>query len=386
MQKQTLTAALRRAARWTLLAGVCLLTLEVAARVDDWFTYGAPLLGSYNIDQLFQVTPAGLRGVPYGRYAKWRLDSRGYRGPEVRSDSGQIRVVTYGASETFGIYEDPGQEFPRVLERDLNAAADGANFEVVNVAMPGMRVGSGISYLQEIGATLHPKVVIIYPTPTHYIGVTRPYCGRAAQGPSVPARQPPELRMLQKARDRLKEALPPAVLTWVRAASIAWSNRGRVVLDRVAPVSLAAFQTDLVCAIRTTRQIGAVPIVVTHANRFAKTARPDDAYWLTGWRLQYPELRQDGLLSLETSANAVIRSVAHNQDVPLVDASADLSGEPGNFADHAHFTDLGSKRMADLLAVAVLRALGEEGLFGPQQSVAPAGALLPNAEAHAAVR
>lgn len=357
MDRTTATAALRGVARGTLLACVCLLTLELAARLDDWLAYGAPLLGSYNIDQLFRVTPAGLRGVPHGRYAKWQLNSAGYRGPEIRSDDGQIRVVTYGASETFGIYEDAGQEFPRVLERDLNAAGTGTRFEVVNAALPGMRVGSGVSYLEEIGATLHPQAVIIYPTPTHYIGVTRAYCGRTDTTASVPPRQAFELRVLQKARDRLKEVLPPAVLTWAREAGIAWSNRGRVVLDRVGPESLEAFRTDLVCAIRITRRIGAVPIVVTHANRFAATARPDDEYWLTGWRLQYPVLRQSGLLPLEASANMVIRAVAEEQGVPLVDASAALSGDPGNFADHAHFTDLGSRRMAALAAGAVLQAL-----------------------------
>ena len=359
---------LRRGARWTLLAVVCLVTLEAAARVDDWLSYGAPLLGNYDIDQLFRVTAAGLRGVPNGRYAKWVLNSQGYRGPEIRADHGQMRVVTYGASETFGIYEDPGQEFSRVLERDLNTAAHTGDFEVVNAGMPGMRVGSGISFLREIGATLHPKAVIIYPTPTHYIGVTRPYCGRSALAPSVPERQPPELRVLAKARDRLKELLPPRVLTWARKAQIAWEVHDRTVLDDVAPQSLAAFRADLECAVRTSREIGAVPIVVTHANRFAATASPDDDYWLTGWRLQYPVLRQEGLLPLEANANVVIRSVAHEQGVPLVDAASTLSGDTSNFADHAHFTDAGSARMAGLLAIAVLRALNETPL--PQGSAA----------------
>ena len=100
-----------------------------------------------------------------------------------------------------------------------------------------------------------------------------------------------------------------------------------------------------------------MPIVLTHADRFASSARPDDQYWLTGWRFQYPEMRQSGFLKLESSANAVIRSVAREQGVPLVDAAAVLSGDPRNFADHAHFTDLGSSRMARLLTGAVLRAL-----------------------------
>lgn len=358
MNQSVRVAALRVVARWALLACVSLATLEAAARVDDWLTYGAPLLGSYDIDQLFQVTPAGLRGVPHGRYAKWQLNSAGFRGPEVRTDSGQTRVVTYGASETFGIYEDPGQEFPRILERDLNATdRNGRGFEVINAGVPGMRVGSGAAYLQQIGAALHPKVVIIYPTPTHYIGVTHPYCDRTTERASVPPHQPPELRVLKKAQDRVKEVLPPAALTWMREAGIAWDNRGRAALDRVATVSMEAFRTDLACAIRASRETGALPIVVTHATRFAATPRPDDEYWLTGWRFQYPELRQSGFLSLEASANEITRAVAHEQGVPLVDASVALGGDPKNFADHAHFTDLGSTRMADLLTSAVLGAL-----------------------------
>ena len=384
MHPETNTITLRRAARWALLAVACLLTLEAAARVDDWLSYGAPLFGNYDIDQLFQATPGGLRGVPHGRYAKWQLNSRGYRGPEIRSDSGQIRIVTYGASETFGIYEDPGQEFARVLERDLNAASHAGNFEVVNAGIPGMRVGSGISYLQEIGATLHPRAVIIYPTPTHYIGVARPYCERAVDAPSIPPRQAPELRVLEKARDRLKELLPPTVLTWLRKASIAWSVRDRTVLERVAPASLDAFRSDLECAIRATREIGAVPILVTHANRFGAVARPDDDYWLTGWRLQYPDLRQQGLLTLETSANAVIRSVAHGEDVPLVDAATALSGDGRNFADHAHFTDLGSQRMARLLELAVLRTVEAGRVRPPSQKQAAAIALPAGAPSHTA--
>jgi lysophospholipase L1-like esterase len=76
-----------------------------------------------------------------------------------------------------------------------------------------------------------------------------------------------------------------------------------------------------------------------------------------GWRLQNSELRQSGFLSLEASANTVTRAVAHEQGVPLVDAAAALSGDPRNFADHEHFTDLGSRRMADLLTGAVLGVL-----------------------------
>ncbi|MDB6083977.1 MAG: hypothetical protein JWN43_1858, partial [Gammaproteobacteria bacterium] len=332
----------RRAVTWLGLVVVFGATLELAARVDDWITYGAAVFGSYDMDGLFRPTPRGYRGVPHASYAKWGLDALGFRGPELRPAAGQIRVVAYGASETFGIYEDPGLEFPRVLERDLNSRTAPDRFEVVNAGMPGMRVGSGITYLSDIGQEVHPQVVVIYPTPTHYIGVTHPYCGRPLVVPVRAAISLPHLRMVDKLKDRLKEALPPAELTLMRQFGIALAARGERVIDRVETQSLAALETDLHCAVKAARDIGAIPILVTHANRFGPGPRADDDYWLTGWRLQYPQMRQSGLLDLETSANARIRAVASQERVKLVDAAAVLSGIPDNFADHAHFTNTGA--------------------------------------------
>lgn len=338
--------------RWALVAVVVVATFEFAARVDDRISFGAPILGNYEMDQLFTLTPRGWRGVPNGQYVKWALNASGFRGPDIRPDRGQVRVVAYGASETFGIYEAPGQEFPRALERDLNEPAGVPEFEVINAGMPGMRVGSGISLLQDIAVALRPKVVLIYPTPTHYIGVTRPYCGRPVVMQDGEGERP-TFRIAEKIKDRVKGSLPRSWLSALRSAGIAWTMRGRQPLDHVAPESLAAFETDLRCALSAVKESGAVPILVTHASRFASTPRPDDDYWLTGWRLQYPEMRQSGLLSLEAAANAQVRSTAAEEGVRLVDAAAALSGDEASFADHAHFTDIGAGKMARLLAPAV---------------------------------
>jgi len=75
----------------------------------------------------------------------------------------------------------------------------------------------------------------------------------------------------------------------------------------ITPPALA---TDLRCAVQAAREIGAIPILVAHANRFGPGPRPDDYYWLTGWRLQYPEIRQGALLDLEARVTARIRAVA----------------------------------------------------------------------------
>ena len=368
----------RRTALWLVLAVVCAATLETAARVDDWLSYRAPMLGTYEMSALFRPTPRGWRGVPHASYVKWALNAEGFRGPELKTEAGQIRVVAYGASETFGIYEDPDKEFPRALERNLNLRVAPDEFEVINAGVPGMRVGSGISFLYDLGRELHPKVVVIYPTPTHYVGVTHPYCGRPIMLPQPPAVAWPKLRVAERIKDRLKDLLPAAGMTMLREIAIAWSVRHGRILDRVQPQSLEALDTDLRCAVAAAREIGAIPILVTHANRFGPKPRPDDYYWLTGWRLQYPEIRQSALLDLEASANARVRTVAEQEHVRVVDAGVVLSGDPANFADHAHFTNRGAEKMGMLLAGAIAETLvaGEPDAHpGPGSSAAVSAAL-----------
>lgn len=355
---------LQRCLSWVGLACVFFITMEIAARVDDWLTYGAPPFGSYEMDQLWQETARGMRGVSHARYVKWGLNGQGFRGPEIRVEEGQTRVVTYGASETFGIYEDSGHEFPRALERDLNADSAPGRFEVINAGIPGMRVGSGVQFLEDIAHDFHPSVVVIYPTPTHYVGVTRPYCGRPPAPPQE-ASGAFDSRLLEKVKERLKSLLPPRGLTVLRRVGIAWAVRGGHVLDQVQPESLDALRSDLRCALAAVRAGGAAPVLVTHANRFGSTPHADDDYWLTGWRGQYPRIQQKTLLELETRANRVIREVAAEQHVQFVDAAAALSGDPDNFADHAHFTNTGAEKMARLLARPVLQAASTAAVRRP---------------------
>ena len=347
---------LRRALRALWLVCVFGLTLEIAARLDDRLHYDAPVLGNYDFDQLVRSTDRGFRGVPHGRYLSWSLNGDGLRGPEVPPDIGQTRVLVYGASEAFGVYEDDGKEFPRVLESELNALSAPDRYDVINAGIPGMRVGSGTSLMRELQQRFHPRVIVIYPTPTHYIGVSRPYCDRSPKSHSIEASPGTRSRIVGKVKDEAKRVLPLTALSALRKASIAWQMRDQTPLVRIDPASLEAFEADLHCALHTARELGMIPVLVTHANRFGKIANPDDAYWSTGWRLQYPELIESGFLDLEQRANKAIRKVALEERVKLVDAAAAIGGHPNWFADHAHFNNDGAAQMGALLAPAVLDA------------------------------
>ena len=107
-----------RPVRWTAYALLALLTLECCARLEDSLRQQAPMNRPHNIDSVFHDSPEGRQGRPGARFAKWSMNSLGYRSPEPRPDS-SVRILTFGASETFGLYESAGNEYPRQLEREL---------------------------------------------------------------------------------------------------------------------------------------------------------------------------------------------------------------------------------------------------------------------------
>lgn len=336
-------------------------TLEVCARLDDRFATGAAILSNYDFDQLFKFDGATMRGIPHARFAKWKLNSIGMRGPEPRLLPNQTRILVYGASEVFGIYEAPGYEMPASLERQIQKVRPNYHFEVFNGGIPGMRVGSGTSFIKELGHRLHPTVVIIYPTPTHYIGVTRPHCGRTFRSPRErDTKAWPASRVFAKFVPEIKSLLPPVLLQSARLMLIKKELHGRPVLLRVPEASIDAFETDLNCAIDAVQAIGAVPILVTHASRFATVNQDGDGYWLTGWRAQYPELDERGFIDLELRANQRIRRVAFARNMILAPADTVVGGKAVNFADHAHFSDQGAAEMAGLLTDAVLQSAREK--------------------------
>lgn len=347
-----------RAVGLALFVVLAILTMELAARVDDFIRYEAPLTLNYNFERLFTFDGKVVRGVPHARYAKWSLNSLGLRGSEPQLADGAQRVVVYGASEVFGVYETDGKEFPRVLEEQLRKLGGSDHVTVFNAGIPGMRIGSGTEYLASLVQKLSPQVVVLYPTPTHYIGVTRPNCGRPPRPAVADAgAERPASRLLGKAIDRLKENLPKSFLTVSRRLAIAWEMRGREPLASVDPASLSALEVDIKCAVQAVRKAGARPVLVTHANRFGTSTRREDADWLTGWRMQYPELSELGFVDLENRANDVIRNVAAADGVLLLDAAIAVGGRPEWFADHAHFNDEGSQRMGRVLAEGVLEQL-----------------------------
>lgn len=332
-------------------AGVLLavFTLEFCARLDDYLSYRAPIWRSYDESDLYTRDNIGARGKPWARYKKWQLNSLGFRGPEL--ESGRVRIICMGASETFGLYELPDKEYPRQLERELNDWAGRDSFQVVNVAYPGEEIPTQILRLPEIAEEIRPRVALIYPSPAQYVWL--PWLRRDSGTSRENSRVHFEWRLAPNLRELAKRSLPESLQSYLRERRIRQAVRIYGAMDKVPEENVERFRGDLEELIKTLRRFGIEPVLVTHATQFGPVRQVSSASErsaLLSWRKFFPMLKEDGFLDMEWRMNGAMRQVAAEQHLTLIDAAREIPPGRQNFADFAHFTTTGAHLMAVQLA------------------------------------
>ena len=365
--------ALRRVGEWTLLLALFGVTAELACRIEDRIRFGTPILSRYrSVADLFVRDADGMHGRPNAGYQQWKLNNLGLRGPDVSiaKPAGTIRVITAGASETFGMLESTGREYPRQLQDSLNALGracpvEGPVFEVLNAGLPGMTLPTIEQHtrarLQELG----PDVMVVYPSPVQYLDEFLP---RAARPDSTPGSRTPPVsqalhpRFAQRMRTQLKALLPEFVATYLRKRHIDDYRRshGREAgFAGIPPERMSAYEGDLRKMIGTIRTTGAVPVVVTHANALMRPGA-DAEHQLVAWEKFYPLAAGRTIVAFDSAARGVTLDVAADSMATSVDLAAILTAGPtdGLFTDFTHFSDEGAGRAAGSIAPAVFTASG----------------------------
>jgi hypothetical protein len=337
---------MRLLARILMCSVLAVLVLEAAARIDDRINYGASIFDNYSNESLYIVDGSKKRGKPHARFKKWALNSLGFRGPELTD--GGTRVVCFGSSETFGLYESEGNEFPRQLERHLNNESRGKKFQVVNVAYPGETLRSAAARVDEVVAFINPEFAIIYPSPGNYIWLPwlKPSSG------ARPNRF--ELRIAENVRTLGKEILPHSVQDRMRRREIARESAKYGTLPRLPQENVEVFQKDLATLVEELQNRGVKVLLVTHATYFQEPLDQRQKQLLTAWRRFFPMLEEDGFLDMESRMNEVVRRVAFQYQVPLIDAERKLPRGSENFADFSHLTDKGASELATEISIALV--------------------------------
>ncbi len=353
----------RRILRWLIAGCLALTTLEVAARVDDWLRHGADPLAYYGPKNLLALSDEGeTHNRPLARFEKWRHDERGYRVSTPPGTTPPVaRWTCLGSSETYGLYERPGGEWPAAL----GALVAPAGVRVDNASVVGISPFELKWYLDRHVLPYEPDLVIVVISPFIFtLGLASGVEPDSAQfaDPARIARmrvsRAPTLReqsrFLAKAQRSVIRRLPP---DWTRRLAIASKERklerlrraGKrpdTLLDVPPPPTVATYVEVLG---RLQRQLAARGVdlaVCTYPNslRLDGTLAVRDA--ILDRTLWLPQYSAEGLCAIAAQFAAATRAFCDTSGAVLIDLEAAVPPGTENFADSVHLTDLGAERAA----------------------------------------
>ncbi|MCC7429297.1 hypothetical protein IT568_00500 [bacterium] len=92
------------------------------------------------------------------------INGKGFRGRDfqTKKEEGTTRIVTLGASSTFGYYDRENETYPFYLEKMLNEKFPQKHFEVINLGIPHLKSENILSLFEKEALELKPDFVTFY--------------------------------------------------------------------------------------------------------------------------------------------------------------------------------------------------------------------------------
>lgn len=93
-----------------------------------------------------------------------RINRHGFRGPDydIAKDPEVIRVVTLGASSTFGYHDRDDETYPYYMEQLLAESCAPRRFEVINLGVPHLTSSEILELFRREALPLQPDIVTFY--------------------------------------------------------------------------------------------------------------------------------------------------------------------------------------------------------------------------------
>ena len=347
-------------AKWTVMIVLTLgalvlmlLAAEVAIRVRQTIRYGT----ASTIDEYYTVDPKlGLR-IPIANMTKGHIsiNSLGFRGPEIAvpKPPATVRIAYLGASTTW-CAEVSGNEYvwPHIATASLAQAFPNRRFDYVNGGVPGYTVASSLKNLELRVAPLQPDVVVIYEGINDLTGELRDVAVR--QGVISEAKEP---EMLWVGRYSLLWKLVEKNLRVLASERDARRNQGRLKLD--ASSLGEQFRKELTHFVRVAQKDAKLVAVTTLATRVRPDQTPEQQMSALSSAIFFmPFITAKDLIDAYARYNQIIREVATDTGALLID------GEDTILGDGTHFTDAGSRAMAERVSRALIRGLAGQNVVG----------------------
>ena len=256
----------------------------------------------------------------------YSINKHGLHGPEIHDPKTTPRLLTLGNSCTFGWGVNDDQGYVRQLDMMLDH-----KWEVINGAIPGYTSFQGLKHYDLYLRSLKSDVVLI-------LFAFNDHWAAASQIADKDQQLPPQMLLdLQNALSRLHSyrLLKKLLLSTIEEHPDSLFDRANIVY-RVSPDD---FESNLSEMIELIQQDNALPVLLT-------SPIPSLADY-------YPEGHKSGLHSFHERYNEIIRSLASQSNIPLVDLAIefdrhnDLFDDP--LIDPIHFNARGHNLAARLI-------------------------------------
>lgn len=322
-----------------------LLTAEAAVRIRQVIKYGstAKFEDFYTVDSRINLR------VPVAGYSTGRIsiNSLGFRGPEIAmpKPADTVRVAFLGASTTW-CAEVSGNDYvwPHVVTASLSQAFPGVRFDYVNSGVPGYTIQSILKNLEYRVAPLQPDVIVIYEAANNLFG---------------------EMRELALKRGII-ENRDIEVTSWPSQYSLLWyfveKNLRVMTAQRMAEKKEGLLDVDvnrlgseyrqaLTELVRAAQRSAKLVAVATFSIQPRRDQSPEQQMRASSSALFYmPFLAPATIIEIYGRYNRIIREVARESGVLLFEGEGDIPGDAAHFTDTVHFTDLGSRAMAERIS------------------------------------
>lgn len=354
---------------------VFVLTIELCARLDDAIKYGAPLLGEYSYSRLQRRDEDGLPyNLPNARFEKWQHNSFGFRGPEVRQSKSSdiVRVVCVGTSESYGLYESPGKEWPSQLQAILLTS----KYEVINASVVGLNLPSFDAYLKKHVLPFDPDIIVLVISPLVYVTTLERAAVEKSSSPrterkiesrkvSVTRKLMKNIRSLPKIKQICKQALMdnfPGALkkyqVWNTQRQVEEIERfrlnGRKPRNSVPDMYVERFHKELSILVESIRSQGVEVVLSTSPALISYDNISQYPEIFLDHRRFFIEFSLTGMIDTIMKFNLVIAAVAEEHSTMFVDSAALLEKSTEYFGDNVHYTDRGAAVVALALSKPIL--------------------------------
>jgi lysophospholipase L1-like esterase len=333
----------RHAGRWRLRAGYTATVREIleAKRRDG------RLLAVRYIERRAPELGVGLDDIAV------RINSDGFRGPELDPERRRYRILTLGDSCTFGSPLSQWHSYPRALERELQRL--GFDVEVVNGGVEGYGPADVLARRGDFVA-LRPQLTTVY------LGWNPLYMEpflddrRGLKGFLASARL--AARAFELARERIIGAREAASVAYERPKRPDPHASDLRLLQAYTP----SFLPELVRVVDEMEAAGSHVVLLTLPGLFTTARAPSTRALEIGHLPGYTD-NPYVLARMTERYNDALRGLARERGLALVDldrwARAELQPPEDHFIDSVHLDDLAQERAGAYLAGVLAPLLSE---------------------------